>query len=235
MNSDLSSLINKNPIQNIACKGFFSNYPVEDYYIEKDSTIIFGKSDHLWAHIVSRSKSELSSLLSNYHTKANYYFSVEEWMISLILNYGISDWIITTNRYILDANVMIDSLKTETSQIDESNSPYIYENSDYQKYTSIEYIDDRLAKDISAGIWVKKQLVAWGFTHDDGALGFLHVLNEFRKNGYGIDILNSLIKERKKTKKTIFVNIVPENIPAINLVEKIGFKFDRKVSWIKLK
>jgi len=38
-----------------------------------------------------------------------------------------------------------------------------------------------LEKDISAGIILDEKLVALGFTHDDGALGFLHFLPEYRK------------------------------------------------------
>ncbi len=65
-----------------------------------------------------------------------------------------------------------------------------------------------MSKDISAGIVVDENLVAWGFTHDDGALGFLHVLKDFRKRGYGLDILLALIQERKKDNKSVFGNIV---------------------------
>ena len=82
---------------------------------------------------------------------------------------------------------------------------------------------------------MNNNLVAWGFTHDDGALGFLHVLDDFRNKGYGIDILLVLIQMRKKEKKPIFGNIVPENIASTKLITKLGFKLDCKTSWIKLK
>jgi ribosomal protein S18 acetylase RimI-like enzyme len=235
MDKVLSSILNTNPTKNIAIKGFFSNNPVEEYIIEGDSVIIFGRSDHLWAHIASSSAIELSSILAKYHKKTKYYFSVEDWMMPLILNHGTSDWIMTTNRYILDLDVQAHFQKSEIIQIDKSYAPFIYKKSDYKEFISIEYVEERLSTDISAGIWINNNLVAWGFAHDDGALGFLHVLNKFRGNGYAGNILEGLISMRKKEKKPMFVNIVPDNIPAINLVSKFGFKFDRKVSWIKLK
>ena len=235
MDNTLLSVLNSNPTKNIAILGFFSSYPVEEYYIENNSVLILGKSDHLWAHISSSSKIELSSILAKYHMKTKYYFSVEDWMIPLILSHGTEDWIMTTNRFILNESIFTDLPKLDIVKIDKSYSTFMYNNSDYKDYISVEYIEDRLSKDISAGILVNNILVAWGFTHDDGALGFLHVLEDFRNKGYGIDILLGLIQMRKKVKKPIFGNIVPDNVASTNLVTKLGFKLDCKTSWIKLK
>ena len=235
MNNTLLSILNSNPDKNIAILGFFSNYPVEEYCTIDNSILILGKSDHLWAHISSSSEIELSSILTEYHTKTKYYFSVEDWMIPLILRYGEMDWIMTTNRFILDKSISTALPKSKIDTIDKSYASFIYNNSDYKDYTSVEYIEDRLSKDISAGIFVNNNLVAWGFTHDDGALGFLHVLEDFRNKGYGKDVLLGLIQMRKEGKKPVFVNIVPDNIAPTKLVTKLGFKLDCKASWIKLK
>jgi len=35
--------------------------------------------------------------------------------------------------------------------------------------------------------------------------------------------------------KAVFCNIVPENGASIRMVEKLGFRQDRRVSWLKLK
>lgn len=234
MNKNLKNILYSDPAKNIAVIGFFSNYSIKEYYIEGNSAIIFGKSDNLWMHIVSSSAKELSLLLNKYSQITKYYFSVEDWMIPIILKNEKSDWMLTTNRYILNDNIHNTANEIELSQIDISHAEYIYNNSDYKHYTPIEYIKDRLTKDISAGIWNNDKLVAWGFTHDDGALGFLHVLEDFRKKGYSKILLDNLIKSRQEAEKPIFVNIVPDNAPAIKLITKFGFKFDCKASWIKL-
>ena len=80
----------------------------------------------------------------------------------------------------------------------------------------------------------KDKLVAWGLTHDDGALGSLHVLDEYRKKGYGKEILISLIHQNRKLGKTSFAQIEEKNVKAINLAVRLGFLKDRRVSWIKL-
>lgn len=235
MNNDLLSILNINPGKNIALIGFFSNYPVEEYYILGDSAIIFGKSDHLWAHIASASETELEFLLKRYHKKTKYYFSVEDWMIPMILNYGTSEWIMATNRFVLPEEHIPNKPKMEIIEIDKSYAKYMFENSDYKDFISVEYIEDRLYKDISAGVFINNKLIAWGFTHDDGALGFLHVIEEHRKKGYASEIMSGLIQMRKKESKAVFGNIVPDNEKSTNLVTKLGFKFDCKTSWVKLK
>ena len=234
MDESLKNILYSDPVKNIAAIGFFSNYPIKEYYIEGNSAIILGKSDNLWIHIVSSSAKELSILLSKYSHITKYYFSAEDWMIPIILENEKSDWILTTNRYILNKEIHFTAKDIELSRIDISYAEYIYNNSNYKQYTPIEYIKDRLLRDISIGIWNSDKLIAWGFTHDDGALGFLHVLKNYRKKGYSKILLDHLIKSRQETKKPIFVNIVPDNVPAINLISKYGFKFDCKVSWVKL-
>ncbi|MDF1548559.1 MAG: GNAT family N-acetyltransferase [Bacteroidales bacterium] len=234
MDSTLYSLLNSKPDKNIAALGFFSNYQVEEYFIEGKSALIFGRSDHLWAHISSSSEIELSLLLSKYHTKTKYYYSVEDWMIPLIFEFGTPEWVMTTNRYILQENAVLRSPEADIVKIDKGYASFIHENSDYKAFTSIAYIEDRLTKDISAGIIENNMLAAWGFTHDDGALGFLHVLDKYRNRGYATEIMLALIQERKKTHKPVYGNIVPDNNASKNLVGKLGFKLDCKISWIKL-
>lgn len=235
MDETLAKFLNKNQSQNIAIIGFFSNYPVESYYIEGNSSVILGRSDNLWMHISSSSVAELNSLLRKYNARTKFYFSVEDWMIPEILKYGTADWIMTTNRFILDDEVMIGKPKSEIVEIDKKYAGFIYNNSDYKAFLSIEYIEDRIEKDVSAGILIDDKLVAWGFTHDDGALGFLHVLKEHRKKGLGKEILSGLIQMKRMKAEPVFGNIVPDNVASMNLLRKIGFKLDCKTSWIKLK
>ncbi len=235
MHKQLNIILKINPKANIATQGFIKNYPVNEYYIHANSAIIFGKSDHMWAHLVSQSESELRKLLTKYNQKTNYYYSVEEWMVPLILEYGKTDWIMKTNRYIFWGSVKNLKLQQSTIPLSIDQAHYVFNHSNYQKYTSINYIKDRLQKDISAGILRNGKLIAWGFTHDDGALGFLHVLPKYRKQGLGKQVLMNLVQQRRVKNQPVFCNIVPENFPSINLVKKLGFEFDRVVSWVKLK
>ncbi len=235
MNTSLSTILNLKHCKNIATIGFFNNYPVVDYYTEKNSTLILGKSDEVWAHLISSDESELSELLHKHHKKTKYYHSVEDWMIPRILKHGSVDWILTTDRYILDNSITCDSPILPTVKIEGSLASYIHGNSDYKSFTTVKYIEERLMNDISAGIIIDNQLLAWGLIHDDGSLGFLHVLNEYRNRGYGKNILLELIRQLRQEGKPVFGNIEPGNKASVRLVNKLGFRFDQKSSWIKLK
>lgn len=235
MISQFKKILHSDINRNIATIGFFNNYPIEEYYTENNSAIIYGKSDNYWAHLCCDNGKDLEKLLKKYHRITNFYYSVEDWMIPSILKFGETVWQMPTNRYILTDFDNIQKPKTDIVTLNNLHTDTIYNNSDYKKLISKAYIKDRLAKDVSSGILENNELVAWGFTHDDGALGFLHVLDDYRKNGYGSDIVNSLILKCKENNKPVFCNIVPENKKAISMVAKLGFEFDRKVSWLKIK
>ena len=72
-------------------------------------------------------------------------------------------------------------------------------------------------------------------THDDGALGFIHVRETFRKRGFARLIMQKLISDKRKDRKDIFLNVEPDNFKAKKLFSSLGFEFDRMISWIKLK
>jgi GNAT superfamily N-acetyltransferase len=65
-------------------------------------------------------------------------------------------------------------------------------------------------------------------------LARLHVLDEYRKKGYGKEILISLIHQNRKLGKISFAQIAEKNLKATNLIEQLGFVKDRRVSWVKL-
>jgi 8-oxo-dGTP diphosphatase len=118
------------------------------------------------------SEAELFELLEKHHSKTKYYSSVEDWMIPLIIKYGSLEWQMKTDRYILESSVQVNQPNSGIVHIDRSYAGFMYENSDYKDFISVEYIKERLTKDVSAGILINGKLVAWGFAHDDGALGF---------------------------------------------------------------
>ncbi len=141
---------------------------------------------------------------------------------------------LSTHRYYLPDDEVLNPPSHLFKSLEASMAPYIFSRSAYKDFTSEAYIRDRLEKDVSAGIWIDGELVGWGLTHDDTSLGFLHVVPHYRGQGLGESLLRSLVNEKHIRKKPVFVNIEPHNHQSINLVKKLGFRFDREVSWIKL-
>jgi 8-oxo-dGTP diphosphatase len=155
-------------------------------------------------------------------------------MIPFITEKRKPEWILTTMRYFLPDDVDVPANKKDVIPLTTDHIGFIISQSNYRQFLTPAYIEERITKSISAAIMKKDKLVAWGLTHDDGALGSLHVLDDYRKKGYGREILLSLIHQNRKLGKISFAQIEEKNQKAINLVEQLGFVKDRLVSWIKL-
>jgi 8-oxo-dGTP diphosphatase len=235
MNLEIIALLDKDPVRNAAVLGFFENYPLESLFRIGDTFLFLGESDHLWAYISSKSITELTEILGKSQINTKYFASIEDWMKSIIIKNSEIEWDLSTFRYVLPETYRIKPPAKKMCTLDISMVAYIFNHSDYKAFTSKEYIKERIEQGLSAGIMEGDTLVAWALTHDDNSLGFLHVLPDFRRKGYGTDVLKSLICQMRKENKQVFLNVEPTNLNSTSLVNKMGFVIDRKISWIKLK
>ncbi len=234
MDSELNRFLDKKPLQSLPVKGFFDNYPVEKWLKQGDFVIVCGSSDYLWAYLCGDNPEDLYALLKEFEYETLYFANVEEWMLPVLTNVRKIEWKLTTHRYYLPPGKAVESPDYLSKSLETGMANYIYTHSAYKDFTSENYIKERLNKDVSAGIWIDGELVGWGLTHDDTSLGFLHVVPKYRGQGLGESILRFLVIEKLARKKPVFVNIEPHNHQSINLVKKLGFLFDREVSWVKL-
>lgn len=236
MKDKLNNLIlnlKKDEITNISTIGFIENNPITEVIEINNSYLIKGTSDVEWVYVVCNNENDIRALLEK--SNSNIYFaSVEDWMIPIITEKRKAEWILTTMRYYLPDDVEVPENKIEVVPLTTDHIGFIISQSNYKQFLTPAYVEDRITKSISAAIMKKDKLVAWGLTHDDGALGSLHVLDEYRKKGYGKEILISLIHQNRKLDKISFAQIEERNINAARLVENLGFKKDRRVSWVKL-
>lgn len=236
MKDKLNNLIlhlKKDEITNISTIGFIENNPIIEIVEINNSYLIKGISDVEWNYVVCNNESDLSALLEK--SSSNIYFaSVEDWMIPIITEKRNAEWILSTMRYFLPEDVEVPENKIEVIPLISDHIGFIISQSNYKRFLTPAYVEERISKSISAAIMKKDKLVAWGLTHDDGALGSLHVLDEYRKKGYGKEILISLIHQNRKLGKISFAQIEEKNLKAANLIEQLGFIKDKRVSWVKL-
>ena len=221
-------------LSNISTIGFIENNPINEVIEINNSYLIKGTSDVEWTYIVCNNENDVRTLLKK-STSSTYCASVEDWMIPIITEKQNAEWILSTIRYYLPDDVEVPDNKKEVISLTTDHIGFIISQSNYKQFLSPAYVEERISKSISAAIMKKDKLVAWGLTHDDGALGSLHVLDEYRKKGYGKEILISLIHQNRKLGKISFAQIEEKNLKATNLIEQLGFIKDRKVSWVKLK
>lgn len=230
---ELKQTLIKDFLSNSSTIGFIENNPITEIVEINNSYLIKGTSDVEWTYIVCNNENDLKVLLER--SSGNTYFaSVEDWMIPIITEKRNAEWVLSTMRYYLPDDVEVPENKKEVVPLTMDHIGFIISQSNYKQFLSPAYVEERISKSISAAIIKKDKLVAWGLTHDDGALGSLHVLDEYRKKGLGKEILLSLIHQNRKLGKISFAQVEEKNLKATNLIEQLGFVKDRGVSWVKL-
>ena len=65
-------------------------------------------------------------------------------------------------------------------------------------------------------------------------VGFLHVLEAYRRKGYAYDLTVYLIHKLRAQGTIPFVHIEETNIKSMNLAMKLGFRKDRRVHWFEI-
>lgn len=230
----MKRILAQKPLQSLPVLGFFENYPLQKSMRQGEFVLLLGTSDYPWAYLCGDNPEDLYTLLEKFNFESLYFANVEEWMLPVLTHTRKIEWKLTTHRYYLPDNRNVDPPDYISKMLDASMADYIYERSAYKDFTSVEYIRERIEKDVSAAVWIDGEMVGWGLTHDDNSLGFLNVIPPYRGQGLGESLLRFLVMQKKRNKKPVFVNIEPHNHQSINLVKKLGFVFDREVNWLKL-
>ncbi|HEY7751028.1 MAG TPA: GNAT family N-acetyltransferase [Ignavibacteriaceae bacterium] len=233
--SEIVKRLKKDSIRNSSIIGFIKDYPPAMTLSEGDSILVKGKSDREWIYFSSESEAEFNRLFSKLNQEDLCFASVEGWMIPKIIMNRTVDWKLEAFRYYLPEKIVLLENKIKIDSLQESDAEFIVANSNYKQFIEIEYVRDRINKSVSAGVIVNGHLAAWAITHDDGAIGALHVVDEYRNQGFAAEIVINLSQRIRKEGSVPIAQIEEKNIPATKLFNKIGFVKDRKVSWIKLK
>jgi len=231
---EILNYLYKDRIKNLNMINFIRGYGIDFYSESGDSILIKGKSDKQWIYISSKSESEYRELFGEFEPEDKYIAVAEDWMLPIIKETKKIQWILRCKRYILPKEINPKPVHHIVKKIKPYEAQYIHSNSLYSKYTSVEYIIDRVKRGIGLGLYDKGGMVAWILTHDDGAIGFLNVLPEFRRHGYGTEITNAIIKEVREHGEIPFVHIEEDNVNSIKLAKKSGFKEDKFVSWLRI-
>lgn len=227
--------LEKDKARNINIINFMKSYPIDSISKEGESVLVRGKSDENWVYISSESLQEFQKLIQGLDEEDTCFAVLEDWMLPAIAGDREIRSRLTSMKLVFDETVPLPDSRHDCVPLVVSDASHIYENSKYKEYTSIEYIEERIVKGVGYGIREEGKLVAWALTHDDGAMGFLHVLEEYRERGYARDVSVAMIRRLLEMGEVPYVHIEEDNERSMNLSLKTGFRKDRRVHWIKLK
>jgi len=75
------------------------------------------------------------------------------------------------------------------------------------------------------------ELAAWALTHDDGSMGFLHVVEKYRGQGMARTLTTALSERMLRLGLQPFVYILTPNKPSTRLTAGMGFSRAGRLSW----
>jgi 8-oxo-dGTP diphosphatase len=237
---DAIEVLEKDRIRNVNALNFIRDNRINSTEIVGDSVLIRGFSDRPWVYISSTSQEELKELTSKLTNEDKCFAVIEDWMTPLLYTKEEElRWKLTSVKLYYPDTTALPSLDFEENVKIEllhiNDAQFMYDHYDYKEYASVPYIRSRIEKGVGLGLFKDKKLVGWIMTHDDGAMGFLHVLNEYRSRGYAMALSVSLIKMLRAMGEVPFVHIEPHNHQSMNLAIKAGFEKDRLINWFEMK
>ncbi|MGD0236833.1 MAG: GNAT family N-acetyltransferase [Syntrophorhabdales bacterium] len=229
------SLLKKDEIKNINMLNFMESYPVRSLERIGNSVLLRGVSDCLWVYISSTGERELKDVAERLTEEDRAFAAIEEWMLPLLIRGRAFSWELSMTRLVLPEQVTFPKvLQSRISPLSPDDAEYIYEHSLYQAVTRPEYIRGRIQSGPSAGVRESGKLAAWLMTQDDGSIGLLHVLDDYRGRGYAYDLTADLITRLRERKRIPFVHVEETNTKSMNLALKLGFRRDRRLHWFKI-
>jgi 8-oxo-dGTP diphosphatase len=235
---DKNSLVNKlrrNETYNLSIIGYIMENELKRLLTIDNSILAQGIGGEKWIYLYCNDENELFKLIENLNADDKYFGAIDEWQIPVIAKNREIDWLINAYQYHLPDEEELPENRVEIHKLATEDSPYIIRQSIYKDMLSIEYLNERIERSVSAGIYESGKLVAWALTHDDSSLGSMHVLKDYRRKGYASEITISLVKQCRAIGKIPFLQCEDKNVAAQRLVESLGFVKDRNVSWLKLK
>jgi len=233
---ELLRTLREDPSRNTSILNFVERNEVLGVDREGRSVRVQGRSDHVWNYFSSESEDELRRLAARLGDGDDHFAVIEDWMLPIVCRGREMSWCLRMLRFALPPSVELPVTMTgEIGALSEADAEHIYENSNYQQYLSVEYTRDCIRGGPTVAIRDGGLLVAWAMTQDDGAMGFLHVLESYRNRGYGRRLTIALSSMLREKDKLPFAYVAEDNGNSIALLTSLGFVSDRTVQWFELK
>jgi 8-oxo-dGTP diphosphatase len=232
---DALKILKTDRIKNVSIINFIKNNKVLSIDIIGESVLARGTSDRRWVYISCPKAEELKGFISQFTPEDRCYGAIEDRMFPVLTEGKEILWDISVVKFYLPEEVYLPPPPRKTVDLSAHDAETVFTNSEYKKYISPEYIVQRITKGISSGIYEDNKLVSWAITQDDGAIGFLHTIEEYRKKGYGYIVTLSMIEKLRNRGELPFAYIVASNKRSIDLFLKLGFRKSNTIHWFEIK
>lgn len=220
---------------NISIINFIKNNQILNIDIIGSSILVRGVSDRRWVYISCKNKEELVVIKNKLKKDDDNFATIDDWIFPVLTEGNEIIWDLSMIQFYLPDDVQITTPEYETVQLTNKDAQTVYHNSEYKEYISIEYVTDCIQIGRSAALYENNKLVSWAITQDDGAIGFLHTLDDHRRKGYGYNVTLSMIEKVRNGGGLPFANVKASNERSMNLLIKLGFKKSKIIHWFQIK
>ncbi len=97
------------------------------------------------------------------------------------------------------------------------------------------YVRSRIEAGHAYAVYDEGKPVAWAFLHFEtpevSMMGFLHVLEPYRRKGYAQSVASALAKDILDRGKIPALHVKTDNVPSLELTESMGFHRVKKQVW----
>jgi 8-oxo-dGTP diphosphatase len=193
-----------------------------------------GLSDEDWWYLSIHDYKDFDWFIENTGVNDRYIATIDDTILERIKQRFTCKWVLSCQRLYLPESIKLSKTSMAVANVLQSDAEHIYSNSNYKTYTSVGYIRDQIVQGPSSACRIDGVLAGWVLTHDDGAMGMLHVLEDYRRQGIANDLVIDLIQKIRALGQTPFTYVESTNIASMSLVKRLGFKVDKPIHWVNI-
>jgi ribosomal protein S18 acetylase RimI-like enzyme len=227
-------LLSIDPISNMSMLGFFAKHNPINRLVKGDSIMLQGISDEKWWYLSCRQSDDFRWFLDQTGADDHFLAAIDDLILDKVRSSFTCRWTLSCIRFYLPGNVVIPENSLPLSLLKVDDAEHIYLNSNYKIYSSVDYIREQIKQGIGSAYRHEQTLAGWVLTHDDGALGMLHVLSSYRRRGVGRTLVGDLVRKVREVGLIPYTYVEPSNLASMELVKSLGFIPDKPIHWVCL-
>jgi ribosomal protein S18 acetylase RimI-like enzyme len=226
--------LNENPLSSLNILGFFQNYNPDKIVEINKSVMACGQSDELWWYIHCLHRDDFTQFLDSLTEGVHYFAVLSDWMMAEVESQFDVDWVLSCKRFYLPSNVILPKRNHTLTELTFEDTDKIFDHSNYKSYISPEYIKHQLKLRTGVAYRDGETLAGWAMFHDDGAMGLLHVLDKYRRQGIAREMVVELCRRMRQQNQIPFTSVEPSNSASLAMVSSLGFIELDNIHWCKV-